>query len=448
MTRVRLEAAVSAYDDTIAYLQGLEVSKGWDLKLERMHTAVALRGHPERRFRAIHVAGTNGKGSTAAMLEAVLRAAGHRTGLYTSPHLVDFAERIRAGGRAMPHEAIVAGVAELRAALDAAGIALTHFEFSTLLAFEWLARIGVEVGVIEVGLGGRLDATNVVQPLVTAVTSIGRDHEEFLGHDLAGIAREKAGIAKAGVPLVLGRLDPAIESVIAAHAAAVGAPVVAAMRATRLETTASGLAFRGLGVAWDGLRLALPGTFQRDNAQTALAVVATVRDALPVTETAVREGLATTEWPGRLAELAPAPRTIADGAHNAEGIAALVRELPILAGGRPITLVFAVMADKAWEPMVDALVPHVARVVATRVGRRGLDPARIASAIGDRVPTEVIEPAADAVAHARRTTDPDAVVLVAGSLFLVGEAYALVRRGLPLVAPWQGWDRIGTQTRP
>jgi dihydrofolate synthase/folylpolyglutamate synthase len=147
-----------AYAETIAWLQGLEVAKGWDLKLDRMQRALEVRGHPERRFRALHVAGTNGKGSTAAMLESILRAAGHRTGLYTSPHLVDFAERMRAGGLAIPHDAVVALVAELRASLEPARVELTHFEFATLLAFEWFARIGVDVAAIEVGLGGRLDA--------------------------------------------------------------------------------------------------------------------------------------------------------------------------------------------------------------------------------------------------------------------------------------------------
>ena len=435
------------YAETIAWLQSLELAKGWDLKLERMRAAVELRGHPERRFRVLHVAGTNGKGSTAAMLEAVLRAAGHRTGLYTSPHLVDFAERIRAGGLAMPHETIVDLVAELRAALAAAGIDLTHFEFATLLAFEWFARIGVEVAVVEVGLGGRLDATNVVRPLVTAVTSIGRDHEEFLGHDLDGIAREKAGIAKPGVPLVLGRLAPDTERVMAAVAADAGAPVVSAFQTTTLEPAGAGLAFRGLGVTWEGLQIALPGAFQRDNAQTALAVLAAVRATLPVGVAAVRTGLATTDWPGRLAELARDPRILADGAHNPQGVAALARELPGLTAGQPTTLVFAVMADKDWRTMLEALLPHAARVVATRVGRRGLDPALVARAVDGRVPVQVVEPAREAIASACRSAGAGDVVLVAGSLFLVGEAYALLR-GETLVAPWQGWDRIGTQARP
>ena len=436
------------YADTIAYLQGLEVSKGWDLRLDRMQSMLARRGHPETRFRAVHVAGTNGKGSTAAMLEAVLRAAGHRTGLYTSPHLVDFAERIRAGGLAMPHEAIVELVAELRVVLAAADITLTHFEFATLLAFEWFARIGVEIAIVEVGLGGRLDATNVLVPMASVITSIGRDHEEFLGHDLAAIAREKAGIVKAGVPLVLGPVAPEVEVAINAVARGVRAPVVATAREARLEPCGAGFTFRGPGVVWNGLVPSLAGAFQRENVRTALTTLAVLQPDVPCAVGAVREGLASTWWPGRLAELGNAPRMIVDGAHNPDGVAALVGELPGLAGGRPVTLVFAVMADKAWRPMLERLVPHVARVVATRVGRRGLAPALVARALEGRLPVEIVEPAAMAIEHARRTTPAPDVVLVAGSLFVVGEAYALVHAGAALVAPWQGWDRIGTQARP
>ena len=440
--------AGAAYADTIAYLQALEVSKGWDLKLERVHAALALRGNPHRRFRSLHVAGTNGKGSTAALLESVLRAAGHRTGLYTSPHLVDFAERIRAGGGTMPHEAIVAGVAALRSALAAARVELTHFEFATVLAFEWFAAVGVEVAVVEVGLGGRLDATNVIVPIGTAITSIGRDHEDFLGTDLAGIAREKAGIAKPGVPLVVGGLAADVERTIRAHAAAVGAPVVSAVSDAKLDETPDGLAFRGPdGVVWSGLQIGLPGAFQRDNARTALTLLAVLRDVLPVDEASVRTGLRTVRWPGRLAVLEDEPLVVADGAHNPDGMVALVRELAGTLRGRATTLVFAVMADKRWVAMLETIVPHVRRVIATRVGRRGLAPAEIAAAVGDRAAVEVVADPREAVRHARRSTPAGDAVLVAGSLFLVGEAYAVLGGDAALVPVWQGWERIGTQAR-
>ena len=179
---------MGAYEDALAWLSSLEISAGWDLKLERMRAALARRGHPEARWPALHVAGTNGKGSTAAMLDAVLRAAGYRTALYTSPHLVDFCERIRVDGRTIPRATVVESIAALRADLGAAGIVLTHFEVATLIAFEWFARLGIDVAVVEVGLGGRLDATNLVHPAVTAITSIALDHVEYLGNDVAAIA--------------------------------------------------------------------------------------------------------------------------------------------------------------------------------------------------------------------------------------------------------------------
>jgi dihydrofolate synthase/folylpolyglutamate synthase len=435
---------VDAYHETLAWLLALERTRGWDLKLDRMRAALALRGHPERRFSALHIAGTNGKGSTAAMLDAVLRAAGWRTGLYTSPHLIDFAERIRAGGRTIPHATVVALVAELRRAVEAAGLALTHFEFATLLAFEWFARIGVEVAVVEVGLGGRLDATNVIDPLATAITSIALDHEEFLGTDLAAIAREKAGIVKPGVPLAVGPVPPEAAAVIDAQAAAVGAPVARG----RVAEAAGGLVFTGPGsVRWEGLPLALPGAFQRDNAAVALTVLALVRERLPCSAAAVRAGLAEVRWPGRLAVLAREPLVVVDGAHNPAGVAALARELPAVVGDRPVTLVFAVMADKAWRAMLEQLVPGAQRVVVTRVGRRGLDPMVAADALGTRRAEAIPDPQA-AIAHAIARAGPGGAVVITGSLFLAGAAYEVLGGGRPLFEPWQGWEGDGRDSAP
>ena len=436
---------MGAYEDTVAWLQSLEVARGWDLGLERMRVALAVRGNPEARFPALHIAGTNGKGSAAAMVESVLRAAGRRTGLYTSPHLVDFTERIRAGGRTIPRDDVPALVAELRGDLDAHGIGLTHFEFATLLALEWFARIGVDAAVIEVGLGGRLDATNLVRPIVTAVTSIAHDHEEYLGTSLAAIAREKAGIIKGGVPVVMGALPDEAAGVIASAAEALGAPLCRVGADAALLESSGGLDFRGPGgVEWQGLGLALPGRFQRANATVALAMLALVRDRLPCSVDAVRHGLASAYWPGRLAVLDRSPLLIADGAHNPEGIATLADELPALVGDRPVTLVFAVMADKAWRTMTERLLPLVRRVVVTRVGRRGLDPQALACALADRVDVEAIGDPQSAITTALARTPVDGAILVTGSLFLVGEAYA--HRGLKSVfRPWQGWEQDGTE---
>ena len=435
---------MGAYEDTIAYLAALEVSVGWDLKLERMREALARRGHPEAAFPALHVAGTNGKGSTAAMLDAVLRAGGYRTGLYTSPHLVDFAERIRIDGRTIPRSTVVALVAELRADLAAAGIALTHFEFATLLACEWFRQVGVDVGVIEVGLGGRLDATNLVRPIVSCITSIGHDHEAYLGHDLREIAREKAGILKPGVPLALGPTPPEAEAVIRRRAAVVDAPVTRAGVDALLEEAPDGFTFRGPGVVWDGLRMGLRGGFQRDNATVALTALALVRDRFPCAPEAVRKGLATVVWPGRLACVRERPLVLLDGAHNPEGIAALAAELPALVGRRRVFLVFAVMADKAWQTMLGSLVPQVVAAIVTHVGRRGLAPDVLAAALAGRVPVEAIDDARAALRAALSRAGADDAVLVTGSLFLVGEAYAELRAGA-LFEPWHDGGSDGTE---
>jgi dihydrofolate synthase/folylpolyglutamate synthase len=430
---------LTAYDDTIAWLQALEVAAGWDLKLERMRAALALRGHPEAAYPALHVAGTNGKGSTAAMLEAVLRAAGHRTGLYTSPHLVDFAERIRAGGRTIPHDDVVTLVTEQRDALAGAGLSLTHFEFSTLIALEWFARIGIEVAVIEVGLGGRLDATNTVRPIATAITSLALEHEEWLGKQLRQIAVEKAGIAKPGVPMVVGRLVPEAEAAVVARAREVGAPLTHAGRDCVLAAGGDGLVFRGPGgVCWDGLVLGLDGAFQRDNAEVALLLLTSIRDRFPVGEGAVRAGLAGVRWPGRLAVVHDWPLVVVDGAHNPAGVEALAAELPRLLRDRRMVLVFAVMADKDWTAMLERLVAPAAELIVTRVGRRGLDPALIADAVGNRRPVRVVsDPRAAVRAGLARASAGDAV-LVAGSLFLAGEAYAELGSST-LFEAWQGW---------
>jgi dihydrofolate synthase/folylpolyglutamate synthase len=439
---------VGAYEDTLAWLSQLEITAGWDLKLERMRAALALRGHPEARWPALHVAGTNGKGSTAAMLDAVLGAAGYRTGLFTSPHLVDFTERIRIGGRTIPRETVVGRVAALRAALERAQIPLTHFEFATLLAFEWFAEVGIDVGVIEVGLGGRLDATNLVHPAVTAITSIGIDHVEFLGADLASIAAEKAGIVKPGVPLVLGAVPDEAERVIVARAAAVGAPVLRAGVDGRLRATGGGLVFDGPGVCWDGLRLGLAGRFQRDNAAVALLALARVRDRFPCDADAVRQGLADVRWPGRLAVVGRDPLIVLDGAHNPAGIATLVGELPPLLGDRPLDLVFAVMADKDRVAMLAPLVPRIRRAIVTRVGRRGTPPEAVAAELAGRVPVETIADPRAAVRTALGAAGAGAAVLVTGSLFLVGEAYAELQRGGlvgPLFELWNTSPTGGTE---
>ena len=411
---------MDAYEQAIAYLVGLEVSSGWDLKLERMRAALELRAHPERRFPVLHVAGTNGKGSTAAMLDAVLGAAGYRVALYTSPHLVDFTERIRIGGRTIPRATVVALVAELRAALDAARLTLTHFEFVTLLAFEWFARVGIDVAVIEVGLGGRLDATNAVTPEVAVITRIALDHVRILGDTLPAIAREKAGIVKRGVPVVLtpGLAAPARETILS----------IAAERGARVIEA-------GAPSADDASMDADPpfstlGAFEPANAVTALVVLRELKLAgVGIPRAALEAGFREARWPGRFERCASEPRLWWDGAHNPEGVAALVRAWARTRPAPPSALVLALSRDKDVDGVrapLAGLAPKASLVATRSRSERALEPERIAAAARNagfeaRVAPDV-RTACEAAFHLDPAPDERSPVLLTGSLFAVGEA--------------------------
>jgi dihydrofolate synthase/folylpolyglutamate synthase len=301
--------------------------------------------------------------------------------------------------------------------------------------------VGIDVGVIEVGLGGRLDATNVVEPAVTAITHIALDHEEYLGSTIAEVAGEKAGILKPRVPAVLGRLVGEAEDVVLARAATLGASVLRAGHDGVLTEEGGSLAFRGPGASWCRLRLGMPGAFQRANAEVALLAAAVLGDRLPCDEEAVRRGLESAAWPGRLAAVRRAPLVLLDGAHNPAGAAALAGELPGTLAGRPTTLVFAVMRDKEWRGILAGLLPHVRRVVLTRVGPRGADPREIAAAIAARVPADVVDDARRAVAETVAVAGPNDAVVVTGSLYLVGEAYAAL--AAPGESLFQAWNAPG-----
>jgi dihydrofolate synthase/folylpolyglutamate synthase len=419
------------YQRTLDWLYALEAAKGMDFKLERVELALGRLGDPHRAYPALHVAGTNGKGSVAAMLDACLGAAGYTVGRYTSPHLVELGERITVAGEPMARDALVAVAEEVRAATLARGIGLTFFEILTVMAFLHFARAGIDAAVVEVGLGGRLDATNVLDPLAAVVTTIGLDHTQWLGDSPAQIAAEKGGIIKPGRPVVLGRIDGAAAAVLRRLAAERGAPLIAAGRDYR--TTGEGaLHFEGVGWRLRDVRVALRGAHQRDNAATALAALGAVRRTLPVDQAAARHGLATVRWPGRLEIIDTSPLTIVDGAHNADGIAALAAELPGLTGGRPVDLLFAVMGDKDWAPMVRRLAPHCRSAVVTEVlPPRCAAAAAVAAAFEPGCPAVAEPNVARAWRRARARAGRDGVVLAAGSLFLVGE---LMRLGDPRLA--------------
>jgi dihydrofolate synthase/folylpolyglutamate synthase len=331
---------------------------------------------------------------------------------------------------------VVELVDELRPRIGDLG--LTHFEFITVLAFVWFARIGVNAAVVEVGLGGRLDATNVVPAQVSIVTPVAMDHEAYLGSDLAAIAGEKAGIVKQGVPVCVGRQAPVVDDVIRATAIRLGAPLLR----VGVDGTLAGGVFEGCGVRWDGLSIPLAGAFQRDNAELALLAMASVRGRWPCSPAAVRTGLGGVTWPGRLAIVEGRQPIVLDGAHNPAAAAALAAALPAVLGGRPVTLVFAAMADKAWREVLSPLRPLVGRAVATSVGPRSVRPDAVAAALTPDIPCVVEPEARQAVRRAVADAGPEAVVLVAGSLFLIGAAYAEL--GATVFPTWHGWGADGT----
>ena len=417
---------MSDYSDTLAWLYELEVER-MDLKLERTKLALRLGDDPQRQFPSVHIAGTNGKGSTAAMLHAILGAAGYRVGLFTSPHLIDFCERIRIGSRRVSPREVVDSVAAIRSDLEPAGIRLTPFEMMTVLAFHIFAQARVDIAIVEVGLGGRLDATNVLTPRVSIITSIGLDHQQYLGATLADIAREKGGIIKPAVPVVLGQLDRESRDVLDRRARDQGSPMLSYGRDFTLEQDASGrYCYAGKRYQYEDLQLSLNGKFQLHNAAVALASLEYLQDSFPVTAAQLRTGLRLVHWPGRLDIVSTHPLVVLDGAHNIQALQALLAELPDLAPQRRPVFLFGVMQDKEWRPMVAALEQVAAKVVVTAVAQpRAEDPYTVQRAFSANCCVRSVEGAAAACRQLLHRVGPQEVLVVCGSLFLVGEVLSL-----------------------
>ncbi len=397
--------------DPISYLLSLE-QFGIKFGLDNIAALLDRLGHPERAFTSVHIAGTNGKGSVTAMVDAALRAAGHRSARYTSPHLIDLSERFVIDGTPVSQQALVAAVADLQRTAEALvrdgtlTAPPTFFEVTTATAFELFRRAGVSVAAIEVGLGGRLDATNVLQPAATAITSIALDHERYLGSTIEEIAFEKAGIIKSGVPVVVGDLPPAAVTVIDRVARERGAEVV---RTAPLDV--------------QGFTIGLAGTHQRSNAAVAVKLLDVVdRRGIAVPRAAVAHGLERPDWPGRLERrvLSGGREVLLDAAHNPAGAAALASYLTAQAGG-PRPLVFGAMRDKDASGMFAALLPAVSHLILTRAStERSAEPSDLeaqARAIRD-LPVTIEQSAARALEIAWRISPR---IVVAGSIFLLGD---------------------------
>ena len=413
--------------------------------LKRMVEFTDFLGRPQEAYPVIHVAGTKGKGSVSALCASALGAAGYRVGLYTSPHLQDFAERIQIDGQPIPHADLVELVAEIKTYLDA-GTKLTTFEIATALGFLYFARNGASAVVAEVGLGGRLDATNIVTPKVSVITSLSFDHSEFLGDTLAKIAAEKAGIIKPGVPLVVAPQTDEARIVIKRIAEERAAPLIQVGRdylyapASRSLNNQSFLVWSvseqplvdayiesGGEQEWEPTRLTIPllGYHQVENAATAYTALQVARKSgLEVSESAIRKGFTDVSWSARFEVLQGRPPVVIDSAHNRDSALKLRLALDDYFPGQPVILVFGASEDKDIDGMFAELMPRVSQVIATRSYHpRAMEPENLvecARRFGK--PVKVVPTVEDALEEALRLAGREDMVLVTGSIFVAAGA--------------------------
>jgi dihydrofolate synthase / folylpolyglutamate synthase len=422
-----------------AKLDGLFARRTFGIKLG-LHVEEALLGRlgdPQRAFGVVHVAGTNGKGSVCAIVASILRRAGYCTGLYTSPHLVHVNERICVDGAPIADGDLAALFADVEPVAAAVarelGQEATFFEFTTAMAFEHFRRKNVRVAVVEVGMGGRLDATNVVQPLVSVITRIALEHTRYLGPDLASIAREKGGIIKPRRPVVLGAMAEEPLAVLRAIAAERHAPVVHApeqMTVGLVAEDVDGMRVRleSANATYGRCRLPLTGRHQMDNLATAVCAVEVLPawGGLEVDEEAVRGGVARVAWPGRLQVVSRDPLVLVDGAHNPDAGAALAETLPRLLARRPLALIVGMCEDKdvpAFLRTVGGLAQ--ARWVVPLNSERGLPPERLRALVRECGWDAAVASVPDALQQARAWAAANGgAVCATGSLFLVGEILA------------------------
>jgi dihydrofolate synthase/folylpolyglutamate synthase len=393
-------------------------------------------GRPDRAYPSAHIAGTNGKGSTAAFLESILRRSGFRTGLNTSPHLEKINERIRVSGEEISDQAFAEAFTRIQALneeLLAAGKLRAHptyFECVTAMAFEYFASERVDFGVFEVGLGGRLDATNILTPVVSVITRVDFDHESFLGHSLAEIAMEKAGILKPGVPLILSEQRPEALEVIRARATELGCAVIETGAAFRIEKewteNGCGRAVVSENASGWSLQLAprLPGKFQIQNSLNAVAAARYLQNrGYRISDDAIVQGIAEALWPGRLEKLQSDPDVYLDGAHNPSAARELAAFLEQYLAGRKIWLVFGALRDKAVDEMAGVLFPLAAEVVFTQPRTsRAISVTRLAEITShDAARFAVVPEPEAALEHALNRAAPQDAIVVAGSLYLIGQ---------------------------
>ncbi len=429
------KGVIMDYQEALAYIHSHR-RFGAKPGLERMRALLTLLGNPQEQLSCVHIAGTNGKGSTVAMIASVLRAAGYKTGMYISPYVLEYRERIQVNGEMIPQDALVRLVERIQPFAEQAG-ELTEFELNTALAFCWFAEQGCGIVVLETGLGGRFDATNVIQhPLLCVITSIGLDHTEILGDTLAQIAAEKCGICKPGVRTVVSaRQAPEAFEIIRQHVVGRNGAVMVSVSDVELEQTLATAQMRisGSEISLNGLKLHLPlaGEHQILNAWTAFTALHELsKKGFPkaAQASALRSGLESVRFPVRIETVCTDPLTILDGAHNPQGAQTLARALEML-GETPVTGVMGVLSDKDSAGALDALAPRFRRLICvTPDNPRALDAhdlAARADALGLQSSAAHTLEEGLALAQAVAKSERGAVV-VCGSLYLAAQARKLL----------------------
>lgn len=428
---------MATYPETLDYLFSLH-RFGIKLGLEAITDILDRLENPQRQYPTLHVAGTNGKGSSSAMVASILQASGYRVGLYTSPHLIDFRERIRVQGADISEESACALIEQIQRTANPL-TTLTFFEFTTALAFLHFRNQQVDIAVVEVGMGGRFDATNVLSPIGVLITGISFDHEAYLGDSLQMIAGEKAGIITQKAPVVLGPMPEDIIQIFEAQAMKWLAPCFRmGQEFSLLETGARTFTYQGPRWTIPGLQTNLLGHHQMVNATNALAVLeAAVDGTFPISPSAIRTGLQDVRWRGRLEIVHRDPLLIVDGAHNLAGAHVLFDFLHSQihdGAGRKLIVVVGMMRDKNLQGFLHVLLPLVDHLILTqpRMERAAsVDELKQAVDREDLVPC-LLADSWEAICQAKDIANPADVICVTGSLFLVGEVLnRLTQRGFP-----------------
>lgn len=424
------------YENAIEYLYNLKIY-GMSLGLERIEYLLEALDSPHKELKAIHVAGTNGKGSVCAMISSILDSAGYKVGLFTSPHLISFEERIMIGGKKIPKDKVCSQVQRIKTvAEDMASSGKfehpTYFEVVTAMGFSHFKEENVDYAVLEVGLGGRLDATNVITPLVSVITTVALDHMHVLGNSLSEVAREKAGIIKPDVPVITGIADEDILKIITEICKQKDCElytskehVVCTLKEASLDSQVFDLELKGFDARYDDLRIPLLGRHQLQNSQiAALAVSVLKKGSVHIPEKSIYEGFENTRWPGRLEIASKNPPIILDCAHNPAGARALKASIKGLFTGKRLTMIIGIMRDKDIPGIIKELAPLADNIIITKPDIDRVALPKTLKSEAEKYCTDVMvkEKVAEAVEHALKNSSEQDVICITGSIFNVGEA--------------------------